>query len=38
MYRCDIHGHHNYDKGKKCPCFDAHAEYTKIYQKLVGIK
>lgn len=38
MYRCDIHGHHDYNKNKPCPCFDAHAEYTKIYQKAVGLK
>ena len=37
MYRCDVHGHHDYNKGKDCPCFDAHAEYTGLYRKTIGI-
>lgn len=37
MYRCDIHSHHDYNKSKPCPCFDAHAEYTNIYRKTVGL-
>lgn len=37
MYRCDVHGHRDYDKGKDCPCFDAHAEFTNIYKREVGI-
>lgn len=38
MYRCDIHGHNDYNKTKPCPCFDAHGEYTSIYKKVVGIE
>lgn len=25
-----IYGHHDFDKGKECPCFDAKTEYRKI--------
>ena len=25
-----IYGHHDFDKGKECPCFDAKMEYRKI--------
>ncbi|AJY46496.1 peptidoglycan recognition protein family protein [Martelella endophytica] len=26
-----ISGHHDYDKGKDCPCFDARAEYAHLF-------
>lgn len=35
FYRCAIHGHHDYDRGKACPCFDAGAEYQGLYKQLV---
>ena len=25
-----IYGHHNFDKSKPCPCFDAYNEYTQL--------
>lgn len=34
MYRCSVHGHRDWDKGKACPCFDAQAEYGKILEQL----
>lgn len=34
LYRCDVHGHRDYAK-KSCPCFDAHAEYHRIYKQFV---
>lgn len=37
MYRCDVHGHHDYNRSKGCPCFDAHREYTNIYRREVGL-
>jgi len=37
MYRCDVHGHRDYTKGKTCPNFDAHAEYTNLYRKIIGL-
>lgn len=37
VYHCDIHGHHDHNKAKDCPCFDAHKEYTNIYRRIVGI-
>lgn len=37
MYHCDVHGHHDYNKTKPCPCFDAHKEYTNIYRRCVGL-
>lgn len=38
MYRCDVHSHHDYNPDKTCPNFDAHLEYTGLYEKIVGIK
>lgn len=38
VYRCDVHSHHDYNSSKPCPCFDAHGEYTTIYQKIVGLR
>ena len=38
LYRCDVHGHKDYNKSKECPCFDAHTEYHSIYEKTIGIK
>ena len=35
MYRCDVHGHHDYNQAKDCPCFDAHKEYTSMYQRII---
>mgnify|MGYP003287500143 CR=1 FL=1 len=35
FYRCQIHGHHDYNKGKACPCFDAAQEYAGLYRQLV---
>ena len=35
MYRCQIHGHHYYNQGKACPCFDAHEEYKGLYRQIV---
>lgn len=35
MYRCKIHGHHDYNQGKACPCFDATAEYAGLYKQIV---
>lgn len=37
MYRCDVHGHRAYTDGKTCPNFNAHAEYTNIYRRIVGL-
>lgn len=37
LYRCDVYGHRDFDKGKECPCFDAHKEYTNIYRREVGL-
>lgn len=34
MYRCDVHGHRDY-AAKACPCFDAHAEYSGIYKRMI---
>ena len=25
-----VYGHHDFDKGKKCPCFDARTEYASL--------
>lgn len=30
IYRCPIHGHHDYNYGKDCPCFDAATEYRDL--------
>lgn len=38
VYRCDVHSHHDYNSSKPCPCFDAHEEYSPIYQKIVGLR
>lgn len=38
VYRCDVHSHHDYNSSKSCPCFDAHEEYSPIYQKIVGLR
>lgn len=38
VYRCDVHSHHDYNSSKLCPCFDAHEEYSPIYQKIVGLR
>ena len=35
MYRCKIHGHHYYNQGKACPCFDAYEEYKGLYIQIV---
>ena len=35
FYRCPIHGHHDYNAGKACPCFDAQDEYAGLYRQLV---
>lgn len=35
MYRCSVHGHRDYDKGKACPCFDATAEYKNLRAQLL---
>lgn len=35
MYGCATHGHHDYDHGKDCPCFDAYAEYKNIRAQLL---
>lgn len=35
LYRCDVHGHHDYNKNKDCPCFNAHEEYGGFYRRLV---
>ena len=32
IYRCRIHGHHDYNQGKSCPCFDATLEYAPLYR------
>lgn len=32
IYRCRIHGHHDYNKSKSCPCFDAAREYEPLYK------
>lgn len=32
-YRVPIHGHRDYCKNKKCPCFDAHEYYRYIWKK-----
>ena len=34
VYDCPVHGHHDYDKAKDCPCFDAAAEYGNIRKQL----
>lgn len=38
MYRCDVHGHCDYDKGKTCPNFDATSEYGGIFGQLLDRK
>lgn len=35
MYRCSVHGHHDYNLSKPCPCFDANAEYGQFYKHLL---
>ena len=33
-FHCDVWGHHDFNPGKDCPCFDAHAEYHYLYSRL----
>lgn len=38
IYRCPVKGHHDYDRQKDCPCFDAQKEYRNMYLKIVTPK
>lgn len=38
LYKCRTHGHHFYNAGKACPCFDCETEYGGIYAQCVGLK
>lgn len=33
-YRCTVHGHRDYERGKVCPCFDAYTEYLPLVTRL----
>lgn len=37
MYHCGVHGHHDYNNSKPCPCFDVHKEFTSLAEKARNI-
>lgn len=37
LYRCSVYGHHDFNKYKSCPSFDAAAEYRNIYHQICGL-
>ena len=34
MYGCSVHGHHDYNRTKLCPCFDARTEYANLVRQI----
>lgn len=37
MYRCQVHGHRDYNPNKACPCFDARADYGPMAERIKSI-
>jgi len=33
MYKCRVHGHHDYNSGKLCPCFNVQKEFSEMAKR-----